>query len=205
VGFPLLLNCINGGLMSKQETRHEPSAFPFRAEGESIDENKLTTSEHNPLSLEDIRESLRHIEVLSHRVSMLEGAPAPGMAKQSLTYVEDSKFYTWLKENFKNRIARKRYFEFDYIVGEPCWDMLLDLCISEIEGKKVSVTSVCIASGARPTTALRWVSLLERDKMIEKCEDPSDKRRTFVRISRKTFDDMFGYFKYTTRVKFGRT
>jgi hypothetical protein len=191
--------------MSKQETRHEASAFPFRAEDENGDENKFTISESSPISLEDFREYLGLIEELSHRISILEGAPAPGMAMQTLTYIEDSKFYTWLKENFKNRMARRRYFEFDYIVGEPCWDMLLDLCISEIEGKKVSVTSVCIASGARPTTALRWVSLLERDKMIEKQEDPSDKRRTFVKISKKTFDDMFEYFKYTTRVKFGRS
>ncbi|MEZ5655102.1 MAG: hypothetical protein R3E04_04340 [Sphingobium sp.] len=41
------------------------------------------------------------------------------------------------------------------IFGEAAWDMLLDLFVSRSENKRVSVSSLCIASGVPATTALR--------------------------------------------------
>ena len=45
------------------------------------------------------------------------------------------------------------------------------------------MSSACIAAGALPTTALRWLTVLEKARMVERLSDPQDRRRTFVRIT----------------------
>lgn len=94
-------------------------------------------------------------------------------------------FYNWLKLEYKKGAERSELFGIAYLNGEPAWNILLDLCIAAIEGKRISVTSACIASGAPLATALRWIALLERDELVGKSADQSDKRRTFVFITKK--------------------
>ena len=54
------------------------------------------------------------------------------------------------------------------LFSDPAWDMLLDLYAAELSQVRVSVTSLCIASNAPTSTALRWISTLERENLIEK-------------------------------------
>jgi DNA-binding MarR family transcriptional regulator len=72
--------------------------------------------------------------------------------------------------------------------------MLLDLAASRIEGKRISVTSACLASEVPPTTALRWISLLEDDGMVVRENDLSDKRRTFLQITDKAMNLISLYY-----------
>lgn len=67
--------------------------------------------------------------------------------------------------------------------GEPNWDMILDLYITDREGRRVDVSGLCLASGVAPTTALRYVELLIDDDLISKIDDVNDGRRSFVSIS----------------------
>lgn len=71
------------------------------------------------------------------------------------------------------------------LFGEPAWDMLLDLYTARIALQRVSVTSLCIAADVPPTTALRWIALLESEGLIERYPDPSDRRRTYIRLNDK--------------------
>ena len=81
------------------------------------------------------------------------------------------------------------------LFGEPAWDMLLDLFIHAIkEGKGVSTTSLCIASAAPPTTALRWIGQIEKAGLIERHAVQSDRRVQVQELSRKGLDLMAGYF-----------
>lgn len=140
---------------------------------------------------EDIMSGLDEIRL---RLERLEDVPRTSTPADDQV-PEDMRFYRWLRRNYRERLLRREAFEQDFIVSDPSWDMLLDLCISEIEGRKISVTSVCVASGAPTSTAIRWIGLLEHEGMIERRPDPDDKRRIFVRISRPAFDKMFCYFK----------
>lgn len=66
---------------------------------------------------------------------------------------------------------------------DPAWDMLLDLFAAELEGTRVSVSSLCIAAAVAPTTALRWLARMTEAGLIERRPDPSDRRRAFTVLS----------------------
>ena len=65
---------------------------------------------------------------------------------------------------------------------DPAWDMLLDLLISEADGRNVSVSSLCQGAGVPATTALRHVERLERHGFIIRHDDARDQRRSFVEL-----------------------
>lgn len=66
--------------------------------------------------------------------------------------------------------------------GDPVWAMVLELCAAHLEGRTLSVTSLCLASGLPVTTALRRLDELERDGRIQRNPDKSDRRRVFVAL-----------------------
>ena len=93
---------------------------------------------------------------------------------------------------YAERRRRDRTFPLD-IFGEPSWDILLDLFVARGEGRRVPTTSACIGAHVPPTTALRWLRLLEGQGLVEREEDERDGRRTFVRLSTKGMDLVGNY------------
>ena len=91
------------------------------------------------------------------------------------------------------RQLRARFFDGD-LFADPAWDMLLDLTAARVEHGRVSVTSLCIASGVPPTTALRWISQLTDAGLLERVEDETDRRRAFIQLTDKAVDAMARYF-----------
>ena len=83
----------------------------------------------------------------------------------------------------------------DAQLADPAWDMLLDLTAASVEGRRVSVTSLCIASGVPATTALRWINQLVEVGLFERTSDESDGRRTFVRLTAKGANGMARYLR----------
>jgi len=83
------------------------------------------------------------------------------------------------------RRARNAAFGSEDMFGEPGWDMLLDLFVSEHEGKRLPVTSACIGAAVPTTTGLRWLNILEKQGLVVRENDPHDARRTYIRISPK--------------------
>lgn len=58
--------------------------------------------------------------------------------------------------------------------------MLFDLFVAHQQGRTVSVSSLCIASGAASTTALRQIGQLEARGLVIRREDEHDRRRNWV-------------------------
>lgn len=69
------------------------------------------------------------------------------------------------------------------LLGEPGWDMLLDLYMSYCEGKRLHSTSLCIASMVPPTTALRWITNLVNAGLAVRTKAVHDTRVTYVELS----------------------
>ena len=93
----------------------------------------------------------------------------------------------------RQRRLRARYFAGDFF-GDPAWDILLDLTAARAEHARVSVTSLCIASGVPPTTALRWIGMMTEAGLLQRVEDDTDRRRAFVALTDKAADAMARYF-----------
>ncbi|MBU0555308.1 MAG: MarR family transcriptional regulator [Alphaproteobacteria bacterium] len=72
------------------------------------------------------------------------------------------------------------------LFADPAWDMLLDLLAARLAGKRVSVSSLCIAAAVPPTTALRWIRQLTERQILVRVDDPNDGRRVFVDLSEQT-------------------
>lgn len=90
------------------------------------------------------------------------------------------------------RRLRAQFFGPD-LFEDPAWDMLLDLFAAELEGGRVSVSSLCIAAHVAPTTALRWITRLTDAGLFERRPDPQDRRRVFIALSARGSAAMRGY------------
>ncbi|RZK02843.1 MAG: MarR family transcriptional regulator [Novosphingobium sp.] len=98
-----------------------------------------------------------------------------------------------LRRILRQRQLRGRFFDGE-LFADPAWDMLLDLTAARVEHKRVSVTSLCIASCVPPTTALRWIGQLTEAGLIERVEDDTDRRRAFLVLTDRAADAMARYF-----------
>jgi hypothetical protein len=98
-----------------------------------------------------------------------------------------------LRRIIRQRQIRSRFFDGD-LFADPAWDMLLDLTAARAEHMRVSVTSLCIASGVPPTTALRWVGQMTVAGLFQRVEDETDRRRAFITLSDTAAESMARYF-----------
>ncbi|MDF1835814.1 MAG: hypothetical protein P1U62_13175 [Alteraurantiacibacter sp. bin_em_oilr2.035] len=69
------------------------------------------------------------------------------------------------------------------IFGEPAWDMLLYLFMKAGERKRVLKTAVTSASGSSHSTALRYLSMLEVEGVVQIEKAQSDKRAQLVSLT----------------------
>ena len=93
----------------------------------------------------------------------------------------------------RTRAERRRFLP-DHLFADPAWDMLLDLYLADILAKRVTVSSLCIASNVPSTTALRWIKTLEKEGLAERGHDPRDQRRRFISLSGNGLASMDGFF-----------
>ena len=128
---------------------------------------------------------------LESPVRGFSGAPADDASRRlARTPLPDPRL---LRRIIRQRHLRSRFFE-PGLFADPAWDMLLDLAAARAEHKRVSVTSLCIASGVPPTTALRWIGVMTAAGLLEREEDDSDRRRAFIILSDKAVDAIARYF-----------
>ena len=98
-----------------------------------------------------------------------------------------------VRQVIAKRQARAKFFDAE-LFADPAWDMLLDLTAARVERKRVSVTSLCIASAVPPTTALRWIGQMVEAGLFIRVEDDTDRRRAFIDLSDNAVDAMARYF-----------
>lgn len=103
------------------------------------------------------------------------------------------------RQTYDDRRRRSKIFRSEDLFGEPAWDILLDLFIAAKERRRVSVTSACIGSAVPSTTALRWITILERQGLLVREADPGDARRVYVKLSARGYAAMLEYFASASR------
>ncbi|WP_395333415.1 MarR family transcriptional regulator [Novosphingobium sp. BL-8H] len=103
------------------------------------------------------------------------------------------------RQTYDDRRRRTKIFGSEDLFGEPAWDILLDLFIAAKERRRVSVTSACIGSAVPSTTALRWITILEKQGLLVREADPGDARRVYVKLSARGYAAMLEYFASASR------
>jgi len=91
--------------------------------------------------------------------------------------------------------SRDKFFPKD-LFEDPCWAMLLDLMTNHLLGKRISVSSLCMASGVAQTTALRRISNLKACGLIRRVADDQDGRRVFVELTEEGIASMSRYIEH---------
>jgi DNA-binding MarR family transcriptional regulator len=99
-----------------------------------------------------------------------------------------------VKEILRSRRQRDSLFGTE-LFGEPAWDILLELFVAEQTYRKLSVSSVCLASAVPPSTAIRWIERLESAGWVRRDNDPLDRRRIWVLLTPKGSDAMLAYLQ----------
>nr|WP_272904147.1 response regulator [Xanthobacter agilis] len=134
---------------------------------------------------------LQAVDFLQKPVTAEEVANAVGRAldlvcggperfsREAVGAIERSDF---LRALVAARSDRAALFESN-LFSDPAWEMMLDLAVAEASDRAISVTSLCIASGAPTTTALRRIDDLRQAGLVDKMPDARDKRRIVVRLT----------------------
>lgn len=154
-----------------------------------------------PSGLDVLEEAYRHGLALIERVEALRGeaagsreaprmpalflSPERGVAKGARkpgADGQDGERLAKLLAMQKTRAVRSNFFA-QGLFDDPCWDMLLDLMINRLQGRRISVSSLCIASGVAQTTALRRINDLHKSGLVRRSADESDGRRVFIELT----------------------
>ena len=72
------------------------------------------------------------------------------------------------------------------IFADPEWDILLDLYAQSGFGRRISMSSLCIAAAVPATTALRCINAMVDQGVLAKSRDANDARRVLVELTDET-------------------
>jgi DNA-binding MarR family transcriptional regulator len=133
---------------------------------------------------DDIRERLASALRLVDQVAAVPVSRLPGqpVTERDITAV------------LKYRRNRDRFFEGE-LFADPAWDILLELYAAMLGQRRISVGSLCLGAAVPATTALRWISLLEKKGLIGRNPDPMDGRRYHLSLTGAGAEAMASYFR----------
>lgn len=121
-------------------------------------------------------------------------APAPEIEAE-----EPAMEAATIRALIRARRLRDDYFQSD-LFADPAWDMLLDLMAARLEGKRVAVSSLCIAAAVPATTALRWIKALTERGLFVRSADPRDGRRVHIELSDEAARAVNAYLRAIQRI-----
>ena len=99
----------------------------------------------------------------------------------------------WVRNLLRAR-ARRCDFIRPKLSSDPAWDMLLALYAAELEQVRLTIAGLTRASRVPGTTALRWMDVLLREGLIQRKNNPFDRRQIFVELSTDGVQAMKAYF-----------
>lgn len=135
-------------------------------------------------STDDLRERLSSALRL---VDQLVSAPASRLPDQPVTE-------SYIRALLAMRRNRDCFFE-GALFADPAWDILLELYAAALGQQRMSVGQLCRGAAVPGTTALRWITMLEAQGLIDRKPDPRDGRRFYVSLSSTGLASMVRYFK----------
>ena len=137
------------------------------------------------LTEKDLRDAARLFRLISD-----PGSPARGLSElfpgsaEAGAGTDRETLISRARMVVNGRRLRERYFD-RQLFGEPAWDILLLLYISENSSARLTTTRLANLIDTPLTTVGRWLSHLENAKLIERQVHPTDKRTVFINLLKK--------------------
>ena len=134
-------------------------------------------------STQEIRDKLQSALAIVEELEPLRPSSRPFLPEQQRK----------VRDVLKSRRARDQFFDSN-LFADPAWDILLELYAAQLGHQRLSVSALCDAAAVPATTALRWITSLEKIGLLVRRDDPMDGRRTFIFLAADAFDRMERYF-----------
>jgi hypothetical protein len=195
-----LSDCCGGGRPAIGHRRSEQRAgSPRLCAAEKFKvvpkQDKLEAAGANaPFTERDIREAARLLRLIA---SLDDTAPrnslGPDTEERQPQTVDREVLLSRAKKHLRDRQVRRHYFN-RAIFGEPAWDTLIVLYISEFFGRSLTVGKLVSWIEAPLSTTQRWIAYLEKERLVAKEGHPDDKRMAYVRLLDKGRTILDEYF-----------
>ncbi|MCW1402308.1 MarR family transcriptional regulator [Novosphingobium sp. MW5] len=124
------------------------------------------------------------VEAANRHLESSNGLPLQLLEDDRRAALGNSRYLDWAREIYCVRRLRSKHLP--DVFGEPTWDLILDLYIAFLEGRKVTTKSACIGAHCATSTALRKILDLEAAGMLYREDDPIDKRLKWIALSKET-------------------
>lgn len=152
--------------------------FPDRQVEEAM-EARITLTE------DDARDAARLFRLISEGFAPHPSGGATGPLAHD-TLVERA------RSIFHGRLTRARHFNRS-MFGEPAWDILLLLFINDRSDSWLTATRLAELIEQPFSTVVRWIDYLEKERMIERRQDPKDKRISIIGLLDKGRQSVSSY------------
>ena len=133
------------------------------------------------LSPRDVRNAVRLLELLKTQRS------APNEPRSREDLLATARF------SLEARRGRVEHFS-PAMFGEPAWDLLLALYVTQADTPAPAVSSLAQTAGIAITTAFRWIDYLEEKRLIERERSSEDGRALTVALSKDGRARLESYF-----------
>lgn len=154
---------------------------------QSLDHLQRTRDHLDRLVVETINTAEMFASLTGHQRPDMRTRPTANVAEDHNVSKSDR-----LLELSRMRRLRPSFFP-DKVFSNPSWNMLLDLMEHQLTGRRLSVSSLCLGSGAAISTASRRLAELEAAGYVRRFDDPEDGRRQFVQLTSSAFDMVTAY------------
>lgn len=142
------------------------------------------------LSSEDVRDITRLLQLLQQRSC---GQVVPSIDRVHARGSICPRAHLLARANavVAERNRRVNFFS-RAVFGEPAWDMLLSLYVTD--PKPMRFRDLVEMAGAPATTAMRWLEYLERERFVQRRSDPHDRRAICIELLNEGRDTLDAYF-----------
>lgn len=138
----------------------------------------------DPSMLVSLRQQIAELLEMTQKIGLSETADA---GLRSSAHPAAPPGSADLKRLLQLRAQRRREPTGSFLEW-PAWDMLLDLAAVGSEDGHVSVSAICVSSGASQSTALRKLGHLERAGLVRRYLHGSDRRRVCLALTNPAYE-----------------
>ena len=119
-------------------------------------------------------------------------------AEDATSPISEEMLVARAKEILAHRKLRRRFLPGE-LFHEPAWDMLVALFVSHRDHRPTNVKALVAMADAPVTTTQRWIEHLHKLKLIDRVNDPTDRRRIEISLSAAGYDAVAGYLTAIAR------